>query len=106
MRPDSGRESLDAPDGESARAKISRSGVEVDGRRLSYLSAGGPAGGPTILLIHGSGVSARCWTNQLRGLGGTLPALAIDLPGHGESDPSEVPASRSMRGPSRALSTR
>jgi len=35
-----GSESLDTPDGESAGAKISRSGVEVDGRRLSYLSAG------------------------------------------------------------------
>ncbi len=82
--------SLDAPDGEPAGAKISRGVVEVEGRQLSYLSAGGPAGGPTMLLIHGSGVSARCWTNQLSGLGGALPVLAIDLPGHGESDASEA----------------
>jgi len=85
-----GSESLDAPDGESAGAKISRGIVELDGRRLSYLSAGRPAGGPTMLLIHGSGVSARCWINQLRRLGDALPVLAIDLPGHGESDPSEA----------------
>ena len=87
---DDGFESRDGPDGEPAGARISRGAVEVDGRRLSYLSAGGPAGGPAMLLIHGSGVSARSWTNQLRGLGDTLPVLAIDLPGHGESDPSAV----------------
>ncbi len=61
-------ESLDAPDGESAGPRINRGVVEVEGRPLSYLSTGGPAGGPTMLLIHGSGVSARCWTNQLSGL--------------------------------------
>jgi pimeloyl-ACP methyl ester carboxylesterase len=46
--------------------------------------------GPTILLIHGSGVSARCWINQLGGLAGALSVLAVDLPGHGESDPSDA----------------
>lgn len=35
-------------------------------------------------------MSARCWTNQLSGVGGTLPVLAVDLPGHGESDPSDA----------------
>ena len=54
------------------------------------MSADGPADGPTILLIHGSWVSARCWTNQLRGVGGALSVLAVDLPGHGESDPSDA----------------
>jgi len=43
-----------------------------------------------ILLIHGSGVSARCWTNQLSGLAGALSVLAVDLPGHGESDPGDA----------------
>ncbi len=40
-----------------------------------------------MLLVHGAGVSARSWTNQLRGLGHALSVLAIDLPGHGESGP-------------------
>jgi pimeloyl-ACP methyl ester carboxylesterase len=74
----------------SAGAEITRGVVEVKGRRISYLSAGGPAGGQTILLIHGSGVSARYWVNQLRGLGGAVRVLAIDLPGHGESDPTDA----------------
>ena len=33
-------------------------------------------------------MSARSWTDQLHGLGYTLSVLAVDLPGHGESDPS------------------
>ncbi len=69
--------------------EIARGAVELDGRRVSYLTAGDAAAGPTLLLIHGSGVSARYWVNQLRGLGGALPVIAVDLPGHGESDPME-----------------
>ncbi len=83
-------EPLDTPRELSAGSEITRRVVHVDGRRLSYLTAGGAAGGQTILLIHGSGVSARYWVNQLRGLAGLLRVLAIDLPGHGDSDSSEA----------------
>ena len=69
----------------AAGAEIVRRFVELHGRRVSYLTAGDS--GPTILLIHGSGVSARSWVNQLRGLAGAVRVVAIDLPGHGESDP-------------------
>jgi len=34
-------------------------------------------------------VSARSWTNQLQGPSHALRLFAIDLPGHGESDPIE-----------------
>ena len=73
-----------------AGAEITSRVVEMAGRRVCYLSAGGSADRQTILLIHGSGVSARYWVNQLRGLGRALRVLAIDLPGHGGSDPTEV----------------
>jgi len=66
--------------------QITRCFVELDGRRVSYLKAGDSAAGHPILLIHGSGVSAGCWVNQLRGLREALRMMAIDLPGHGESD--------------------
>jgi pimeloyl-ACP methyl ester carboxylesterase len=33
-------------------------------------------------------MSARSWTNQLQGLAPALAVMAIDLPGHGESDPA------------------
>lgn len=66
--------------------EIARRFVELDGRRVSYLTAGDSAA-PAVLLIHGSGVSAGYWVNQLRGLLDAFRVAAIDLPGHGESDP-------------------
>jgi pimeloyl-ACP methyl ester carboxylesterase len=35
-------------------------------------------------------VSARCWDAQLTALGLAWHVLAVDLPGHGQSDPSDV----------------
>jgi 3-oxoadipate enol-lactonase len=72
-------------------AAVVRRFVGQNGKRISYLAAqDGRAGTqPAILLLHGSGVSARSWTFQLRDLGHALRVLAIDLPGHGESDPVE-----------------
>lgn len=63
--------------------------MRVDGKGVSYLATedAGAGSDQTILLIHGSGVTARSWTDQLRGLGRALRVLAIDLPGRGESDP-------------------
>ena len=55
------------------------------GRRVSYLTEG--SGLRTALLIHGSGMSARSWVKQLQHRPGALRMVAIDLPGHGESDP-------------------
>jgi len=71
----------------SMGAEVTRIFVELAKRRVSYLTVGDPGGEPTLLLIHGSGVSARYWINQLQGLGGALRVVAVDLPGHGESDP-------------------
>ena len=51
---------------------------------MSYLTEGG--GPRTALLIHGSGMSARSWVNQLHGRPAGLRMIAVDLPGHGESD--------------------
>ncbi|HKD00079.1 MAG TPA: alpha/beta fold hydrolase [Methylomirabilota bacterium] len=61
--------------------------VERPGRgRVSYLSEG--SGATTVLLIHGSGMSARSWDMQLQGLPRSLRMIALDLPGHGQSDPA------------------
>ena len=70
------------------KAEVLRLAIEVGGIRISYLTSphSQASGAPTILLVHGSGVSARSWTAQLEGLGQGLRVLAIDLPGHGESD--------------------
>jgi pimeloyl-ACP methyl ester carboxylesterase len=74
------QEALLAADG------ILRRSVEIEGRRVSYLTTTRRGAGPTVLLIHGSGMSARCWINQFRGLASACRVLAVDLPGHGRSD--------------------
>src|SRR5687767_8966402 len=59
----------------------------VHGRPISYLSLDRKldATAPVILLIHGSGVNARCWIEQIHGVKAAR-VLALDLPGHGESE--------------------
>lgn len=52
-----------------------------DGRTLSALRYGD--GHPIVTFLHGGGLNAHTWDTTILALG--LPALAIDLPGHGDS---------------------
>src|SRR5690606_8560950 len=52
-----------------------------DGRRLSALRFGEEP--PQITLLHGAGLNAHTWDTTALLL--QRPALAIDLPGHGDS---------------------
>lgn len=52
-----------------------------DGRTLSALRYGQAA--PEVTFLHGAGLNAHTWDTTILALG--LPALAIDLPGHGDS---------------------
>lgn len=57
-----------------------------DGRTLSalrYTPAGIADSAPVVTFLHGAGLNAHTWDTTILGLG--LPALAIDLPGHGDS---------------------
>lgn len=58
-----------------------------DGRTLSalrYMPAGSADGAePVVTFLHGAGLNAHTWDTTILALG--LPALAIDLPGHGDS---------------------
>jgi pimeloyl-ACP methyl ester carboxylesterase len=40
---------------------------------------------PTIVFIHGAGLSKAFWQHQLSGLADSANAVALDLPGHGDS---------------------
>jgi len=40
----------------------------------------------TLLFIHGSGESSILWEAQVRALSGEFNTVALDLPGHGDSD--------------------
>lgn len=52
-----------------------------DGRTLSGLRWGDAP--PEVTLLHGAGLNAHTWDTTLLHLG--IPALALDLPGHGDS---------------------
>lgn len=57
-----------------------------DGRTLSalrYTPADSPGAAPAVTFLHGAGLNAHTWDTTVLALG--LPALAIDLPGHGDS---------------------
>lgn len=45
----------------------------------------GTVGQPTILFLHGLGVSSWMWQEQVEALQGRYHLLAVDLPGNGES---------------------
>lgn len=59
----------------------------ADGRTISALQYGDPATGafpsPVVTFLHGAGLNAHTWDTTAIALG--LPAIAIDLPGHGDS---------------------
>src|SRR3954466_7623050 len=57
-------------------------GVErIDSGAISALKWGGAD--PQVVFLHGGGQNAHTWDTVILGLG--LPALAVDLPGHGRS---------------------
>ncbi len=55
--------------------------TRVDAGRLSFLKWGTES--PEVVFLHGGGQNAHTWDTVILGLG--IPALAIDLPGHGRS---------------------
>jgi len=58
--------------------------VKVNGLKTFYEDKGK---GKPLLLIHGACSGTRIWVNQLSGLSNKLRVIAIDLPGHGKTDP-------------------
>jgi pimeloyl-ACP methyl ester carboxylesterase len=59
--------------------------VDVDGLSVFYREAG-PAGAPTILLLHGFPSSSRMWQPLLDRLADAFHLVAPDYPGFGHSD--------------------
>jgi len=58
--------------------------VDVGGIRVRYARQGDV--GPTVLLLHGFGGDLDTWLFNLEALGEQSTVVALDLPGHGQSD--------------------
>ncbi|MGM7668355.1 alpha/beta fold hydrolase [Microbacterium sp. A93] len=61
---------------------VRRRRLGTDSDALSALQWG--VGDPEVVLLHGAGLHAQTWNRMMLELG--IAALAIDLPGHGQSD--------------------
>ncbi|HET8745915.1 MAG TPA: acetoin dehydrogenase dihydrolipoyllysine-residue acetyltransferase subunit [Ramlibacter sp.] len=59
--------------------------VEVGGIRVRHARRGPEAGVP-VLFLHGYGGDLGNWLFNLDALGAVAPVIALDLPGHGQSD--------------------
>jgi 2-hydroxymuconate-semialdehyde hydrolase len=69
-------------------AVIRRHDVVVDGLRLHVAEAGK---GPALLLVHGLTASHAVWEPTLAAFADRWHVIALDLPGHGESDKPDAP---------------
>ena len=61
--------------------------ISVNGAAISYSVEAplDPSRGPAVVFVHGAGGTHEHWRFQIRPLGLRWNALAVDLPGHGES---------------------
>ncbi len=71
--------------------------IEIKGRRVSYQESEGS--GRPVLFIHGNSASADTWAAQLDGpIGQRYRCVALDLPGHGDSEAPVDPNDWSLPG--------
>jgi pimeloyl-ACP methyl ester carboxylesterase len=63
--------------------------LQVQGRAGLLRVEDGGEGGVPVIFVHGLGGDRRVWTNQVEHLRLTRRAVALDLRGHGESEPSK-----------------
>jgi pyruvate dehydrogenase E2 component (dihydrolipoamide acetyltransferase) len=75
-----------ALDEEEADAGPAYEFAEVDGIRVRYARRG-PQEGVPVLFLHGFGGDLNNWLFNLDAAAEQHPVIALDLPGHGQSDP-------------------
>jgi pimeloyl-ACP methyl ester carboxylesterase len=73
---------------ESKEAKPQDRFAVLDGMKVHYLKSG--KGNQTVVLVHGWTCDANSWRFQLPVLSKDSRVIAIDLPGHGQSDKPHV----------------
>ena len=76
-----------ASEGDEAEAGPAYLWAEVDGIRVRYARRGDEAPGKTpVLFIHGFGGDLDNWLFNLDAVAAVAPVIALDLPGHGQSE--------------------
>jgi pimeloyl-ACP methyl ester carboxylesterase len=71
--------------GDGATPTVQRHLIDLHGRPMSYLQAGGERSDRVLVLLHGLGGNANTWEPLLGLLGRHARVLAPDLLGHGQS---------------------
>jgi pimeloyl-ACP methyl ester carboxylesterase len=76
--------------------------VKIDGQRIAYLESPADQCGqddPAVVFVHGNSSSARTWLPVMSGdFGRRFRCVALDLPGHGDSDRAADEADYSLPG--------
>ncbi|WNV86218.1 alpha/beta hydrolase [Umezawaea sp. Da 62-37] len=76
--------------------------MKIRGQRIAYLDSSADRSdrdGPAVVFVHGNSSSANTWLPVVRGgLDGRFRCVALDLPGHGKSDPAGAEADYSLPG--------
>ncbi|MBP2187007.1 alpha/beta fold hydrolase [Amycolatopsis magusensis] len=63
--------------------------MEIDRKRIAYLESPGDRDERAVVFVHGNSSSAKTWAPLLAGdFGRRFRCLALDLPGHGQSEPA------------------
>ena len=63
--------------------------ASLDNRRIAYADTGGVDGMPVLLFVHAYTCNATLWDGMIARFAPGYRCLAMDLPGHGLSDPNE-----------------
>lgn len=63
--------------------------VTLHGKKIHYISTGNAAA--TLILIHGWACDSSFFSEQIKPFSATYRVIAIDLPGHGESQAASTP---------------
>lgn len=84
------------------RHRVKQSSVKIDGQRITCLESSPDRSGqgePAVIFVHGNSSSARTWLPVMRGdFGRRFRCVALDLPGHGQSEPARDQADYSLPG--------
>jgi pimeloyl-ACP methyl ester carboxylesterase len=78
---------------------VNRSSVKINGQQIAYAESPAGDGDHTVILVHGNSSSAKTWRPLMaHDFGRRFRCIALDLPGHGDSDPAAATADYSLPG--------